>query len=91
MTKEKKEHRVKIIDLSNEDPESLKDENGNVDFNKIMELVELANPNVETETTFGISQKDLKDKNLNPDSRLDIPFLKELNEKIKKRDRQEML
>lgn len=91
MTKEKKEHKVKVIDLSNEDPESLKDENGNVDFNKIMELANLANPDVETETSFGISQEVIKDKKLNPDSRLDIPFLKKLNEKVKQKKRQEML
>ena len=79
-----KEHRVKVIDLSKEDPKSLLDANGQLDMNKIQSLVELTNPNVETETSFSISSKDLKDKKYNPDYRLDVPFLKNLSAKLKK-------
>lgn len=83
--------KIKIIDLSKEDPESLKDKNGNIDFNKIQQLMELANPEVESETTFGLTKEEILDPVLNPDCRMDIPFLKELKEKINKRKRQEML
>ena len=83
-----KEHRVKIIDLSKEDPKSLLDANGQLDMYKIQSLVELANPNVETETSFSISSADLKNKKYNPDYRLDVPFLKNLSEKIKKENSQ---
>ena len=79
-----KEHRVKVIDLSKEDPKSLLDASGQLDMNKIQSLVELANPDAETETSFSISSKDLKDKKNNPDYRLDVPFLKNLSKKIKK-------
>ncbi len=83
--------KIKIIDLSKEDPESLKDENVNLDFNKIQQLMELANPDVESETTFGLTKEEILDPELNPDCRLDVPFLKQLKEKIKIKKRQENL